>query len=213
MAAFIRDNHLNTDLGKRLREARLNRGLTIKKASLDLNIATKYLEALEKQEPRLLPGQDYFDKWLTVYADYLGLSRAEINQLKNKIEVTGQIKNQDNRHSLSLSEWFRRIIILVAISGVVIFLLYRVNAIFSPPPLTISSPQDGTVSHNRQLEVIGTTAKEAELVINNMPVFVDQNGKFSTFVDLQSGLNLIKITAQKRYSRTQEIDLRVLFGE
>lgn len=213
MTAYIKHNQLNTPLGNRLREARLNRGITIKKASADLNIASKYLEALEKQEPRLTPGGEYFDKWLTVYGDYLTLSRAEISELKNHSKHLSSSQNKSKQNSFSLAEWSSRAIIIVAISGLIFFLLYRVNAIFSPPPLRIISPIDGTVTDSRQLLVTGMTAQESELIINNKAVFVDQEGKFSTYVDLQSGLNLITITAQKRYSRPQEAKVRVLFGQ
>ncbi len=213
MTAFIKHRQLGTPLGNRLREARLNRGITIKKASADLNIASKYLEALETQEPRLVPSREYYDKWLALYGDYLALSKAEMHDLKNKVQVVGQNQLGKKSNFGSVYEWLSRGLIIVAVSGLVFFLLYRVNAIFSPPPLQINSPQDGTVAHSRQLLVTGVTAREAELVINNKAVFVDQDGKFSTFVDLQSGLNLISITAQKRYSRPQEASVRVLFGE
>lgn len=212
MSAFIKQDKSNP-LGDYLRESRLNLGITIKKASRDLNIASKYLEALENQEPRLAPGGDYFEKWLYLYANYLGLSKIKVDELRagnSKIEKSGYMRKSS---FLSVSELFSQVFIVLAISGLVVFLLFRVNAIFSPPPLQIISPQDGTISHDRQLLVKGITVQEAELVINNKAVFVDQGGEFETSVDLQSGLNLIKITAKKRYSRPQEVNIRVLFGE
>ncbi|MBI5766004.1 hypothetical protein HZA71_02130, partial [Candidatus Falkowbacteria bacterium] len=51
------------------------------------------------------------------------------------------------------------------------------------------------------------------IIINNNNVFVDNEGGFQTTLDLQNGLNLIKITAKKRYGRAREVDLRVLLNE
>jgi len=211
--SILKKNQPHNPLGDYLREARLNKGLTIKKSGADLNVATKYLEALESQEVRILPNEDYFDKLLIKYADYLDVNRQKVMELKNKADELSRFAHLDKQNYFSLSEWMSRLIIIVAVSGLVIFLLFKINAIFSPPSLNIISPEDGTVYYNRQLVVSGTTAKEAELLINNKATFVDQNGRFETVVDLQNGLNLIKISAKKRYSRTEDINLRVLFNE
>ena len=61
-------------------------------------------------------------------------------------------------------------------------------------------------------------SNDTENLLNPRFVFVgahwvDKDGNFSTLVDLQKGLNLIKITAKKRYSRISEAEIRVLFNE
>ena len=114
---------------------------------------------------------------------------------------------------VAVSEYWRRALLVIIIIGLVAFLAWKVDAIFRPPTLTILSPQDGLITYSRQLDVVGMSTPEAEIVINYKAVFVDSAGKFSTTVDLQNGLNLIKITAKKRYSRTSEVQIRVLFNE
>lgn len=92
-------------------------------------------------------------------------------------------------------------------------MLWNIEAIFRSPKLEIFSPIDGTITFERQLEVRGRSTKEAEVFINNSSILVDSDGYFNTLIDLQKGLNLIKISAKKRYGRASMAEIRVLFNE
>lgn len=213
MSALIFNHTPHSPLGERLRQARLDRGATIKKASKDLNIAGKYLEAIERNQPGLLPSPDYFDKFLSAYGKYLNIPAEEISELKKRSEKIIKVKTAKKQNLVAWSEYLGHGLVLIIIIGLVVFLLWKVETIFQPPLLNIISPRDGLVTYDRQLEVVGLSTPEAEIVINNQAVFVDAAGKFTTTADLQNGLNLIKITAKKRYSRESEAQIRVLFNE
>ncbi|MFA6526724.1 MAG: helix-turn-helix domain-containing protein [Candidatus Buchananbacteria bacterium] len=205
--------HNPNPLGDYLREKRLDQGKTLKKASQDLNISIKYLEALENNQPGMMPGPEYFDRYLSSYVKYLKIDPAEADSLKSKSEIFKHTKDLKKQAMVAWTEYWVRAAIIIIAMVLVIFLAIKVNAIFMPPELKIISPQDGLITVSRQLEVKGLSTPEAEIVINNMAVYVDPAGNFSTPVDLQKGLNLIKITAKKRYSRTSVAEIRVLFNE
>jgi len=213
MTAAILTRHKANPLGDYLREKRLDFGKTIKKSSQDLNISIKYLEALENNQPQSMPGKEYFDKYLEIYIKYLKIDPAEIERLKSNSDHVRQLVDLKKQSRVAWSEYLGQGAAIIAAMAVVIFLAIRINAIFLPPALQIISPPEGLITISRQLEVKGRSAPEAEIVINNRAVLVDQAGNFSTFIDLQKGLNLIKITAKKRYSRISEAEIRVLFNE
>lgn len=213
MSAYRFHKHELNPLGERLRQARLDRGISFKKASKDLNIATKYLEALEFNQPKLMPGKEYFDRYLKKYSEYLALDSMEMEKLRQKADEFNQSQFIKKQNSRAWSEYLSRILIAVAIIGLVSFLIFKVNDIFQPPPLSIISPADGQIVTDRQLLVSGMSSPEAEIVINNKAVYVEQSGKFTTTVDLQKGLNLITMTAKKRYSRTTTAEIRVLLKD
>jgi len=213
MAAALFARHKSNPLGDYLKEKRLDQGKTFRKASQDLNIPIKYLEALENNEPEHMPGPEYFERYLLAYIGYLKINPAQIGLLKSKSESAKQMKDISKQARVAWTEYWSRAAIAIVVMMLAIFLGLKVNAIFMPPELRIVSPEDGLITVSRQLEVKGVSTPEAEIIINNKAVFVDQAGNFSTFVDLQKGLNLIKITAKKRYSRTSEAEIRVLFKE
>jgi len=214
MSAYILNkNHRDNPLGDRLHQARLDQGKTLKKAAHDLNIPIKYLEALENNQPGMLPGADYFDRYLAVYVKYLKISQTEINRLKGQSKIAKQANNFKKQSVVAWTEYLGRVIVLIIVVALIIFFSLKVNAIFMPPELKIISPADGLITASRQVEVKGLSIPEAEIIINNKAVLVDQSGNFASLIDLQKGLNLIKITAKKRYSRINEQDIRVLFNE
>lgn len=213
MTAALLTRHKANPLGDYLKEKRLDLGKTFKKASLDLNIPIKYLEALENNQPAMMPGPEYFERYLSVYIKYLRIETSEISLLRSRSETVKQARDIKKQSVVAWTEYLARAIIIFVAMALVIFLAVKVNAIFMPPELKIISPLDGLITASRQLEVKGLSTPETEIVINNKGVYVDQAGNFSTFVDLQKGLNLIKITAKKRYSRVSVAEIRVLFNE
>jgi hypothetical protein len=105
------------------------------------------------------------------------------------------------------------VLIVVIFLAIFIFLAWRVEQIFRPPYLNIIEPADGLITNQREIRVYGQSLKEADIVINNKAIFVDNQGFFETKIDLQKGLNLIKISASKRYSRENVVNLRVLLND
>ena len=213
MNVFIKNNQVSNPLGEKLRQGRLAKGFSVSKASKDLNIAAKYLEAIENNRPSQLPGREYLNFFLKQYCGYLDLNYRECWSLADKQAESIAVKNLKNKHFFVWFNFSKKALIILGIIGVLSFLILKIDGIFRPPKLEIFSPRDGLITLTRQLEIKGESVKEAEVMINNQPVLVDQAGKFATLIDLQNGLNLIKISAKKRYSRPSEAEIRVLFND
>jgi cytoskeleton protein RodZ len=63
-----------TSLGETLRQARLDKGVSLAEAARDTRIRRTYLEALEAEDAAQLPAAVYTRGFLRTYADYLGLN-------------------------------------------------------------------------------------------------------------------------------------------
>jgi hypothetical protein len=61
--------------------------------------------------------------------------------------------------------------------------------------LKVDEPEDESTVDTPEIEVIGTTAPDAEVSINGQPADVDAEGNFSTTITLQEGLNQIEVVA------------------
>ncbi|HNQ98269.1 MAG TPA: helix-turn-helix domain-containing protein, partial [Treponemataceae bacterium] len=64
--------------GKRLADARNARGIDFDQASRETNITRRYLEALEREDFTVFPGEPYLLGFLRNYCDYLGLDSNEV---------------------------------------------------------------------------------------------------------------------------------------
>lgn len=213
VSALIKNNQSPNPLGNLLREARASQGVSLSKASKDLGVAVKYLEAVENNNPQQLPGKEYFNFFLKKYCSYLKLDYLSLQKLTDKQSESASNDKTKNVNSFSWSKFNRSFFYFIAIVALLSFLFWNVEAIFRPPQLEIFSPADGVITFERQLEIKGKSTKEAEVSINNRPVLVDSDGRFSALIDLQKGLNLIKISAKKRYGRASIAEVRVLFNE
>lgn len=70
--------------GEALREARLNKGLSLEEAEKATRIRKKYLKALEDEDFSRLPDRIYLKGFTRIYAQYLGLSASDILRLLPK---------------------------------------------------------------------------------------------------------------------------------
>jgi cytoskeletal protein RodZ len=61
-------------LGETLRQARLDKGVSLAEAARETRIRRSYLEALESEDPAALPAAVYTRGFLRTYAEYLGLN-------------------------------------------------------------------------------------------------------------------------------------------
>ena len=202
-------------LGEKLKEAREDQNISLAQAARSLNIPFKYLEALEENRLSSIPGELYAKNFLTAYCRFLKLDFNDCWQAAKKLPGAQSrgIKIAEQKYFGRLPEFLRRLPVAILILAILFFLLLSVQKIFLPPPLAIDYPTDGLKTAERQIRVVGRSDPEVDIVLNNRNILVDNQGRFEAQVDLQKGLNLIKITAKKRYSRPNEIDLKVLLTD
>ncbi|MEW5933591.1 MAG: helix-turn-helix domain-containing protein, partial [Bacillota bacterium] len=58
------------EIGELLRRTREEKGLTLKEAQVETKIRTRYLEALERGDDSVVPGEVYFRGFLRSYANF-----------------------------------------------------------------------------------------------------------------------------------------------
>jgi len=73
--------------------------------------------------------------------------------------------------------------------------LYEIVYINKKPALTIETPDDNSTTDKSEISVRGETEKDVFIKINNRPIVVDADGKFSDSVRLKEGENEIEISA------------------
>lgn len=75
------------NFGKKLLEARQNRGLELDQVARETNISARYLLALENEDFAVLPAEPYLLGFLRNYCEYLGLNSAEFISAYKNIKI------------------------------------------------------------------------------------------------------------------------------
>lgn len=78
--------------------------------------------------------------------------------------------------------------------------------------LFISQPQNGAKEKNAQIKVIGKTAPNAEVFVNNIDAVADAKGNFSVDYTLEEGVNHILVGATDSLGKFSEKELSVTYS-
>ena len=67
-------------IGELLKEARLAKGYSVREVSEEIHIMSRYIDALERDDYSVFPGETYTTGFLTRYAEFLGLNPEDLLQ-------------------------------------------------------------------------------------------------------------------------------------
>ncbi|MFA5134205.1 MAG: helix-turn-helix domain-containing protein [Patescibacteria group bacterium] len=206
-------------LGERLRKVREEAGVSLDEAASATQIQRTYLTALEEGNYSILPGPVYVESFLKKYAEYLKVSSSFVlnlyRQQDKKIVQRGYTLNsflpeRQSQRDIITPKLIRNASIVLVVASLLAYIILEVANVFSPPSLTIDSPQDFTSVTEGTITVMGTTEPESELTINGRQVYLDPSGRFSVAVNLTEGVNEIIVTATKKRSKPTTVQRSVI---
>ncbi len=209
-------------VAEQLRSARREKNLKLEDAARKLNIGQKYLEALEKGDFGKLPTGVYGKNFLREYSVFLGLDYNELEKIFQKeLDAAGSSPRHKlfsrqvakTRYFLAMPKIIKNFIISIVVVTCFIYLALAVKAIVSPPYLLITSPRENFATKEKTINIAGVAEAESQIAINGKQALTDENGNFSETVSLRNGINVITITAKKRYGREKIIKRQVLVKE
>jgi cytoskeleton protein RodZ len=102
-------------IGSRFSQARESRGYTLEQVARDTHIAKRFLDALEKEEFSVFPGEPYLIGFMRTYATYLGLDSEETVMLYHNHRLQEQPPPTDELISRGSSLSFGRILLIAIV--------------------------------------------------------------------------------------------------
>lgn len=201
--------------GEKLKSKRLAKGIDLENASEELQISETYLKAIENGGFDELPGEIYVKNFLQSYCDFLGLNFNEIfKEYENEksiyktvqkagIEAFGGKPEKKAKYWYSFITFnlLKNLTLALLVAAGLTFLWFKINNIVAPPNLIIYSPESNLIIKDHSIEIVGRTDAGSAVNINDQAIMISPNGEFQDRLNLQSGLNIIKISAKKRYSK------------
>jgi transcriptional regulator with XRE-family HTH domain len=205
----------NETLGQVFKRYREAEDLRLERVEKDTNISQRMLNAIENNDYASFPDELYIRNLIKAYAKYLSLDFNKLLNLYDKGKAampdTQQTKKPDIKTRVYITPGIIRFALISLIIILVIgYLSYEVNKIFQPPELTVAQPSENIIIDENFIEIKGQTEKEARVYINEKEVFLDGLGEFKATLDLQKGINLIKITSVKKHSRENVVFREIL---
>jgi transcriptional regulator with XRE-family HTH domain len=195
---------------KRYREAEK---IKVERVEKDTKISKRMILAIENDDFKQLPDDLYATHIIKTYAKYLSL---DYNKLLNLYKKDfGKFKEEKNFTTKKVKVYFtpqgaRNLVIALIVIALLGYLGLQIGKIFKPPQLIIFQPDKDLIISRNYLEIKGQTEKEARVFINEKEVFLDSRGEFTAALDLQNGLNIIKISAVNKHSKENTVYRQIL---
>ena len=195
-------------LGQRLHTLRVQKKLTLEEVSQAIKIKPIFLAAIEKSEYHKLPSPAYAQGFVRNYAIYLGLSKAEITALfKREFDEKKAYKvlpdSLVKQEEFPLQRLRFQQSLLIAGAALILFLIYlffQYSAAFLPPSLKVDSPVANSTT-SKEIMVSGKADSNATVYVNNQPVTVGNDGRFTKRLTLFPGNTTISIKATNRFGK------------
>ncbi len=99
------------------------------------------------------------------------------------------------------------VLVVVVIIGGLVWEVVRVTA---PPRLTVDSPADNLLTAEHRVELAGSATPESAVTVNGSPVSLSSDGSFHETLDLRTGLNIITVSASKKFAAPKVVYRRVV---
>lgn len=200
-------------VGQLFLEEREKHGLSLDEVAKATKIKASFLSAIEKGEYRKLPSSAYIQGFVKNYADFLGLPKRETMALFRREfsekELLGVLpEGFTKQENIPLGRWKitqRAIIVGLLFLALFGYLFYQYRLALFSPSLSVSSPKENQTVTSQEVVVKGDTDQTASVMVNDIPVIVDQDGSFTKTISVLSGATTIDIKAQNRFGKTTEI--------
>lgn len=201
-------------VGSILQEARISKKLSLEQAETTTKIRLKFLRSIESDDYTDLPSVSYAKGFVKNYSEYLGLDSGRVLAFfrRQTAEVTRSsvlpkgVSEPMGKSMFQLTPGKFLAGILVVL--VLIFLGYlglQYRKLNQPPDLSVDSPKNQLVVHERRIDVLGSTDPDATVTVNGINVVVRGDGKFFDQIPLESGVNKITVIATSRFGKSSTI--------
>lgn len=198
-------------VGSILQEARLGKKLSLEQAEQTTKIRLKFLEAIEADDYSQLPSISYAKGFVKNYSEYLGLDSRMVlaffrRQTTDVTRASLLPKKEPEALNKSLIQLTPgRFLAIILGSLTLLFLGYlglQYRRLNQPPAISVDSPANQLVTHERRVDVLGSTDPDATVTVNGISVLVRGDGKFFDQVSLDPGVNKITIVATSRFGKS-----------
>jgi cytoskeletal protein RodZ len=200
-------------IGEIIKEARTRKKISFAKLASITRIRKEFIEALEKENWEVLPEYPVVTGFIKNVARALGI---------NVNTAVATLRRDYPRRELRINPkpdvskefvWSPKLTFLAGIVAVFLgvfgYLIVQYISFVSPPKLIVDVPEEGQVVTAKNVKVEGNTNPEATLKINNQPVLLNEDGHFSTDIEVFGGTKEVTVVAKSRSGKESTVTRKI----
>ncbi|MGA2910385.1 MAG: helix-turn-helix domain-containing protein [Candidatus Microgenomates bacterium] len=200
-------------IGQIIGDARAKKRLSFKRLEEITKIKAVFIESIEKEKWQSLPPFPTVLGFVKSISGPLGIDEKMIIAVLKR-DYPPKVLNIIPKPDVSSHfAWSPKLTFAVGIGFVILatlgYLGYQYNRFISSPGLTVDSPKENQIVMGNSVLVFGTTDTDVKLTIDDQPVLVDQDGKFSVSIGVSLSTKEIVIDAVSRSGKERIISRKI----
>jgi cytoskeletal protein RodZ len=203
---------MNT-IGQIIKVARVKKKLSFKKLEEATKIRASFIKAIEEENWDLLP----------TFTTILGFVKSLSTTLEVDQNMAVAVLKRDyppkklninpKPDALSRFSWSPKLTFAIGMIAVILIVLgyigFQYAKFISPPGLIVDSPKENQLVKGNSVLVFGSTDSDVKITVNNQPVLVDTDGKFSVSLGITGTTKEIDIIATSRSGKMNKIERKI----
>lgn len=204
-------------IGQIIGGARKDKNYSFQKLEEITKIKSSFIEAIEDERWQDLPPFPTVLGFVKSISSALGMDdKVTVAVLKRdyppkKLNINPKPDISDK------PSWNPKLTFVLGVSAVVLIILgylgFQYKQFTAPPKISIESPVDGQIVHGDSVLVFGSTDVDAKITVDNQPVLVDDDGKFSTDIGVSPDTKEIVIKAVARSGKESIVTRQIVVQE
>ena len=203
---------MNT-IGQIIKVARVKKKLSFKTLEEVTKIRASFIKSIEEEKWNLLPSFPTVSGFVKSLSSPLGIDeKMAIAVLKRDYPPTKTSINPKPDMPSRFS-WGPKMTFAAGTIAVILIVLgylgYQYIKFVSPPDLTVDSPKEGQIVTGNSVPVFGSTDSDVKITVDNQPVLIDADGKFSVNIGITDATKEIDVIAIARSGKTRTISRNI----
>ena len=199
---------MNT-IGQIIKYARVKKKLSFNKLEEITKIKTVFIKSIEEEKWNTLPAFPTVLGFVKSISSPLGIDEKMAIAVLKRDYPPKKTSINPKPDILSRFSWNPKFTFAIGIITVILIVLgylgYQYAKFVSPPGLTVESPKENQVVSGESIPVFGSTDSDVKITVNNQPVLVDIDGKFSVNLEVGDNTKEIVIIATSRSGKINEV--------
>lgn len=200
-------------IGQIIKEARVGKKLSLARVEEITKIKSSFVDSIEKERWEKLPAFPTVLGFVKSIAGSLGIDeKTAVAVLKRDYPPKKLIINP-KPDVVPKFVWSPKLTFIVGVGAAlaVIFgyLIFQYIHFISPPNLSVESPKEGQVIDGDSVMVFGSTEADSKITVNNQPILVDEDGKFSVTLEITKDTNEVIVKSISRSGKETVISRKI----
>jgi cytoskeletal protein RodZ len=196
-------------IGKYIKDARVKKRYSKSRVEKLTKIKGEFIEAIEKETWSKLPDFPVVVGFVKSIARVLKIDEKQATALLRRDYPPKELHVNPKPDVSDKFRWSPRVTFIAGVVAVLLFTLgylgFEYYKFVSPPSLTVNVPKENQEITQSPVTVSGSTTSDATIKVNNQPVLVDDNGNFTTQLEVTNDTKQIVVEAISRSGKETTI--------